>query len=121
MSYLNLFFSYIFNPCTYVGVAETVLPSSISTEAINCLSQRSSLTPVITSPRIDYSPQNISSQPTSSVTVISDTHTTFSSSPVATSISGCLTPTSDSVNSSGPVVSTITPTASMYVHIQHLV
>lgn len=110
----------------YIDVAETVLPSSISTETVNNLPQRSSLTPEIQSPRMEYSQHNILPQPSSSIIVVSDidTHTTFSSSPVATlSVVGCLT-TGGSVNSSGPVVSNITPTASTYVytyvHIQHL-
>ena len=46
------------------------------------------------------------SQPTSCVTIVSDTHTTFSSVPVTT------------LSVSGPHISTITSTAGMYSHTQ---
>ena len=58
------------------------------------------------------------SQPTSCVTIVSDTHTTFSSVPVTTlSVVECLTTSSSVVTSiSGPHVSTITSSAGITTH-----
>ena len=103
---MNGFF--IFCICT--GLIPTVIPSSSSTVLDNCLPQRQ---------------QNISvlSQPSSHVTIVSDTHTTISSTPVATvSVVDCLTTSSSVVTSiSGQDVSTITATIAgvyMYITIQ---
>ena len=89
----------------------TILPFSSSSPTPP---QRLSITPAIESPNIEYR-ENILvvSQPTSSVTIVSDTHTTFSSVPVTTlSVVECLTTSSSVVTSiSGPHVSTITTTA----------
>ena len=94
-------------------LTSTVLSSSCSRVTGNSLPQRSSVTPAIKSPSMEYGQRNILSQPSSCVTVVSDTHTTFSSSPVATlSVFECLTTSSSVVTSiSGQVVSTITTTA----------
>ena len=94
-----------------VAVASTVLSSPCST--VNRLSQRSSITPVIASPSMEYSQQSILSQPSSCVTLLSDTHTTFSSSPVATlSVVECLTTSSSVITCiSGQIISTVTTTA----------
>ena len=93
-----------------VAGASTVLSSPCSTVTVSCLPQRSSITPVIKSPSMEYS---ILSQPSSCVTIVSDTHTTFSSNPVTTlSVAECLT-TNNSVVTSiiGQVISTVTTTA----------
>ena len=65
------------------------------------------------SPSMEYSQQNILSQPSSCVTILSDTHTTFSSSPVTTlSVVECLTTSGSVVTSiSGQPISTVTTTA----------
>ena len=62
---------------------------------------------------MEYSQHNILSQPSSCVTIVSDTHTTFSCSPVTTlSVAQCLTTSTSVVASiSGQVVSTVTTTA----------
>ena len=84
----------------YIGLIPTIISSSSSTVTVNCLPQRQ---------------QNISvvSQPSSSVTIVSDTHTTISSTPVTTvSVVECLTANSSVVTSiSGQDVSTITTTS----------
>ena len=78
----------------------TVISSSSSAVTLNCLPQRQ---------------QNISvvSQPSSCVTIVSDTHTTISSTPVTTvSVVECLTTNSSVVTSiSGQDVSSITTTS----------
>ena len=96
-----------------VAGASTLLSSPCSTVAVNFLPRRSSITPVITSPSIECSQQNILSQPTSCVTIVSNAHTTFSSNPVTTlSVVECLTTNNSVVTSiSGQVISTITTTA----------
>ena len=93
-----------------VATASTVLSSSCSTVTVNCLPQRSSITPVIKSPSMEYSQQNNLSQPSSCVTILSDT--TFSSSPVTTfSVVDCLTTSSSVVTSvSEQAISTVTTT-----------
>ena len=62
---------------------------------------------------MEYNQQNNLSQPSSCVTILSDTHTTFSSSQVTTlSLVDCLTTNSSVVTSiSGQVISTATTTA----------
>ena len=83
-----------------VGLIPTVISSSSSTVTVNCLPQRQ---------------QNISvvSQPSSCVTIVSDTHTTISSTPVTTvSVVEYLTTNSSVVTSiSGQNVSIITTTS----------
>ena len=92
-------------------LTSAVLSSACSAVTVNCLPQRSSITPVIKSPSMEYSQQNTLSQPSNCVTVVSDTHTTFSSSPTF-SVVECLTTTSSVVTSiSEQDVSTITITA----------
>ena len=83
-----------------------------STLMVESIPQRSLPTPVMKSPSMEYS-QHITSQPSSCVTIVSDTHTTFSCSPVTTlSVVECLTTSSSVVTSiSGQVISTVTPTA----------
>ena len=80
----------------------TVISSSFSSVTVNCLPQRQ---------------QNISvvSQPSSCVTIVSDTHTTISSTPVTTvSVVECLTTNSNVVTIiSGQDVSSITTTSGM--------
>ena len=73
-------------------------------------------TPVTKSPSMEYSQHNILSQPSSCVAIVSDTHTTFTCSPVTTlSVVECLTTSSSVVTSiSGQVVSTVTATAGEY-------
>ena len=87
------------------GVSCTVLPSSPP-----------SVTPVLKSPNMDYSQQDISvvSQPTSLISIVSDTHTT--TSPATTlSVAECSTISSSVVTSiSGQDVSTITATMGMH-------
>ena len=84
----------------YIGLIPTIISSSSSTVTVNCLLQRQ---------------QNISvvSQPSSCVTIVSDTHTTISSTPVTTvSVVECLTTNSSVVTSiSGQDVSSITTTS----------
>ena len=95
-----------------VAAASTVSSSSCSTVTVNCLPQKSSIStiPVLKSPSLEYSQHNILSQPNSCVTTVSDTHATFSCSPVTTlSVVECLT--TSSTNISGQVISTVTPTA----------
>ena len=81
----------------YIGLIPTVISSSSSTVTVNCLPQRQ---------------QNISvvSQPNSCVIIVSDTHTTISSTPVTTvSVVECLTINSSVVTSiSGQDVSSNT-------------
>jgi len=76
------------------------------------------------SPSIEYAQQNISVvlQPNSSVTIVHDIHTTFSSSLVTTfSVFECLTTNSSVVASiSGQAFSTITTTTGMSVSITTL-
>ena len=95
---------------TVAGVS-TVLSSPCSTVTVNCLPQRSSITQVITSPSMEYSHQNILSQPNSRVAIVSDTHT--SSNPITTlSVVECLTTNNSVVTSiSAQVISTVTRTA----------
>ena len=59
---------------------------------------------------MEYSQHSILLQPSSGVTIVSDTHFTFSCSPVTTlSVVDCLTTSSSVVTSiSGQVVSTVT-------------
>ena len=105
---------------TYVVItvagASTVLSSPCSTVTVNCLPQRSSITPVIKSPSMEYDHQNILSQPNSCVTIVSNTHTTFSSNPVTTlNVVEYLTTSNSVVTSiSGQVISTVTTTAGRY-------
>ena len=65
---------------------------------------------------MECSQQNILSQPSSCVTIVSDTHTTFSSNPVTTlSVVECLTTNNSVVTSiGGQVISTATTTAGRY-------
>ena len=88
---------FCFNLC--IGLIPTVISSSSSTATVNCLPQRQ---------------QNISvvSQPTSGITIVSDTHTTISSIPVTTvSVAECSTTDSSVVTSiSGQDASSITTT-----------
>ena len=83
---------------------------------VRSIPQRSLPTPVMQSPSMEYIQHNILSQPSSCVTIVSDTHTTFSCSPVTTlSVVECLTTSSSVVTSiSGQVISTVTPTAGEY-------
>ena len=83
---------------------------------VQSMPQRSLPTPVMKSPSMEYSQHNILSQPSSCVTIVSDTHTTFSCSPVTTlSVVECLTTSSSVVTSiSEQVISTVTPTAGEY-------
>ena len=83
---------------------------------VKSIPQRSLPTPVMKSPSMEYSQHNILSQPSSCVTIVSDTHTTFRCSPVTTlSVVECLTTSSSVVTSiSGQVISTVTPTAGEY-------
>ena len=84
---------------------------------VKSIPQRSLPTPVMKSPSMEYSQHNILlSQPSSCVTIVSDTHTTFSCIPVTTlSVVECLTTSSSVVTSiSGQVISTVTPTAGEY-------
>ena len=94
-------------------LASTDVPSSCST-----VTQRSSITTPVS---MEYSQHNILSQPSSCVTIVSDTHTTFSCSPVTIfSVVECLTTSSSVVTSiSGQVITTVTTTAGMYVSIQY--
>ena len=89
-----------------IGLIPTVISSSSSTVTLNCLPQRQ---------------QNISavSQPSSCVTIVSDTHTTISSTPGTTvSVIECLTTNNFVVTSiSGQDVSNITTTSGMYVNV----
>ena len=98
-----------------VAGASTVLSSPCSTVTVNFLPRRSLITPVITSPGMECSQQDILSQPTSCVTIVSNAHTTgtFSSNPVTTlSVVECLTTNNSVVTSiSGQVISTVTTTA----------
>ena len=84
----------------YIGLIPDAISSSSSTVTVNCLPQRQ---------------QNISvvSQPSSCVTIVSDTHTTISSTPVTTvSVVECLTTNSSVVTSiSRQDVSSITTTS----------
>ena len=65
---------------------------------------------------MEYTQQNILSQPSSCVTIVSDTHTTFSSSPVTTlSVVECLTTSSIVINSGNEQV---TSTAGTKLSIQ---
>jgi len=80
--------------CTLANECNTDFPSSSSTVKVNCLPQRSSIVSLIKQPSMENTQKNISvvSQPSSSVTIVSDSHTTFSSSPVTTfSVVECLT------------------------------
>ena len=65
------------------------------------------------SPSMEYSQQNILSQPSRCVTIVSDSHTTFSSNPVTTlNVVECLTTNSSVIASiSEQVISTVTTTA----------
>ena len=87
------------------GISSTVLPSSPS-----------SVTPVLKSPNMEYSQHVISvvSQPTSLISIVSDTHTTTST--VATlSVAECSTTSCSVVTSiSGQSVSNITATMGMH-------
>ena len=103
----------------YIGLVPTIVPESSLTVAANCSLQGTSVTPIIRSPSVEYSQQNIS-QPNSLVSIVSDTHTT--TSPVTTfSVVECLTTSSSVVTSiSGQHVSTITTTAGtvcMYMYL----
>ena len=76
-----------------VGTALAILPSSVSTVKVNHLPKGSSPTLVLKLPR---SQRNVKPQPSSCVTIVSDTRTMFSSSPVTTpSVVECLTTSSD--------------------------
>ena len=86
--------------------ATTILSSSSST--VTCSPQRSLITAVIQSPSMECNQQNVLvvSQPSSVVSIVSDTHTT--TSPVTTlSVVECLTTSSSVVTSiSGQDVTT---------------
>ena len=88
--------------CTLADECNIDFPSSSSTVKVNCVPQRSSIISLIKSSSMEYTQQNISvvSQPNSSVTIVSDSHTTFSCSPVTTfSVVECLTTSSSVVTS----------------------
>ena len=87
--------------------------AATSTVMVESIPQRSLPTPVMKPPSMEYSQHNILSQPSSCVTIVSDTHTTFSCSSVTTlSVVECLTTSSSVVTSiSGQVISTVTQTA----------
>ena len=99
-----------------ITAASTVSSSSFSTVMVKSLSP-----PVVKSSSMEYSQHNILSQPSSCVTIVSDTHTTFSCSPVTTlSVVECLTTSSSVVTSiSGQVISTVTATAGEYTYMQY--
>ena len=102
-----------------IAAASTVSSSSFSTVMVKSLPQISSVsTPVVKSSSMEYSQHNILLQPSSCVTIVSDTHTTFSCSPATTlSVVECLTTSSSVVTSiSGQVVSTVTTTAGEYTY-----
>ena len=107
-----------------IAAASTVSSSSFSTVMVKSLSQISSIsTPVVKSSSMEYSQHNILLQPSSCVTIVSDTHTTFSCSPVTTlSVVECLTTSSTSsvvTSISGQVISTVTATAGEYMYMQY--
>ena len=86
--------------------------SSRSKVAVDCLSERSS---VVKSSSTECRQQSILLQQSSGVTIVSDTHTTSSSSPLSTL--ECVT-TSNSVvisNVGGQLISSITTAAGMFV------
>ena len=88
--------------CNYVAAASTVMVKSIP--------QRSLPTPVMKSSSMEYRQHK---HPSSCVTIVSDTHTTFSCSPVTTlSVVECLTSVVTSI--SEQVISTVTTTAGEY-------
>ena len=89
----------------YIGLVSTIVPESSLTVAANCSLQGTLVTPIIRSPSVEHSQQNIS-QPNSVVSIVSDTHTT--TSPVTTlSVVECLTTSSSVVTSiSGQHVTT---------------
>ena len=91
-------------------IASTDVPSLCST-----VTQRSSITTPVS---MEYSQHNILSQPSSCVTIVSDTHTTFSCSPVTT-LSVVESSSSVVTSISGQVITTVTTTAGMYVSIQY--
>ena len=84
----------------YIGLNPAVISSSSLTVTDKCLPQMQHIVSVV-------------SQPSSCVTIVSDTHTTISSTPVTTvSVVECLTTNSSVVTSiSGQDVSSITTTA----------
>ena len=94
-----------------VGVTTMVaaLPSSSSPILIPLSPQQSLIIPVIKSSSI------VRSQPTSSVTTVSDAHTSFSCGPVTSlSVVGCLPTNNDAITSvSTQVISSITTIAGM--------
>ena len=93
----------------YIGLIPTVISSSSSTVTVDYLPQRE---------------QNISvvSQPSSCVTIVSDTHTTISSTPVTTvSVVECLTTNSSVVTSiSGQDVSSVITTTGVYFSYKYV-
>ena len=107
--YLHAYFIY----CTLAEECDIVFSSLSSTLT------GSSIASVMKPPSMEYTQQNISVvlQTNSSVTIVSDSHTTFSSSPVTTlGVVECLT-TSNSVVTSISGQATITINTGMYVCI----
>jgi len=101
MSVVRMYVLYNFY-CTLANECNADFSPSSSTVKVNCLPQRSSIVLVMKPPSMEYTQQNISvvSQPNSSATIVSDSHTTFSSSPVTTlSVVECLTTSSSVVTS----------------------
>ena len=84
-----------FNHFTYIGLAPIVYTCSSLTVTVNCLSQNQQSTVVV-------------SQPSSHVTIVSDTHTIISPTPVTTvSVVECVTTSSSVVTGiSGPTITT---------------
>ena len=93
------------------AAASTVSSCSCSTVTVNCLSQMSSITtPVTKLPSMEYSQHSILSQLSSYAAIVSDTHSTFSCSPVT--VVECSTTSSSVVTSiSGPLISVVTTAA----------
>ena len=92
----------IFIYCTLANECNTDFPTSSSTVKVNHLPQQSSIVSLMKPPNMEYIQQNISvvSKSNSSVTIVSDSYTTFSFSPVTTfSVVKCLTTSSSVVTS----------------------
>ena len=116
--------------CVYLSIVDlakqyiTVIPSMSSAVTVKCLPQGSSNVSVIKSCNVEYTQCNFSvvSQPSSSITIVSDSHTTFSSSPLTTlSVVECLTTSSSVVTSiSGQAISAITTTTGMFTYSRSL-
>ena len=122
---INLFCIYyglhnVYSKYLITIAAASTVSSSVMVKSLPQISSIS--TPVVKSSSMEYSQHNILSQPSSCVTIVSDTHTTSSCSPVTTlSVVECLTTSSSVVTSiSGQVASTVTATAGEYTYNIHI-